>query len=247
MEATIGQEHMATRGLEVTQAIREGIASGEYSPGSRMNESELASRLGVSRTPVRGALSVLAVEGLLEYTPNSGYKVRSFGSSDIQNVYVVRANLEGLVARQAAINGLSDSARGTAYRIIDETAALVSTQSWTDAVRVSWEALNHEFHEVIREAAQNDFLVQMIRRTDEIPFFGLIRFQWYDAEYMRGAHQEHIEILDAITNRQAGRAEALETEHVYRSGRRLARQWQLIEERKNTSPLDTTTGVRKIG
>lgn len=239
---------MATRGLKVTQSIREGIASGDYTPGSRMNESELAARLGVSRTPVRGALSVLAVEGLLEYTPNSGYRVRSFGSSDIQNVYTVRANLEGLVARQAAINGLSDRARGTASRIIDETAALVRAQSWSDPVRASWEKLNHEFHEVIREAAQNDFLVQMIRRTDEIPFFGLIRFQWYDAEYMRGAHEEHIEILDAITNRQAGRAEALETEHVYRSGRRLARQWQLIEERKTPSPPATAAAeLRKLG
>lgn len=238
---------MATRGLEVTQAIRDGIASGEYSPGSRMNESELASRLGVSRTPVRGALSVLAVEGLLEYTPNSGYKVRSFGTSDIKNVYFVRARLEGLVAREAAIHGLSDSARGTAYRIIDETAALVSLQAWTEEVRKSWEDLNHEFHEVLRAAAQNDYLVQMIRRTDEIPFFGLIRFQWYDAEYMRGAHQEHIEILDAITNRQADRAEALETEHVYRSGRRLARQWQLIEERKDTASRAFTPEVRKLG
>ncbi|MGP9788818.1 GntR family transcriptional regulator [Roseinatronobacter sp. NSM] len=234
---------MATRGLEVTRSIREGIASGDYSPGSRMNESELAARLGVSRTPVRGALSVLAVEGLLEYTPNSGYRVRSFGSGDIQNVYAVRANLEGLVARQAAMNGLSDHARGTAHRIIDETAALVSMQSWSDAVRASWEKLNHEFHEVLRDAAQNEYLVQMIRRTDEIPFFGLIRFQWYDAQYMRGAHEEHIEILDAIINRQAGRAEALETEHVYRSGRRLARQWQMIEERKKPQSGATAIGM----
>ncbi len=234
---------MATRGLEVTQSIRDAIANGEYTPGSRMNESELAKALGVSRTPVRGALSVLAVEGFLEYTPNSGYKVRSFGSVEIQNVYAVRAHLEGLVARQAAINGLSDLARGAAYRILDETAALVRLQTWTDDVRASWESLNHEFHELIREAADNEFLVQMIRRTDEIPFFGLIRFQWYDAQYMHDAHNEHIEILDAIVNGQSGRAEALETEHVYRSGRRLARQWQLIEERKSVA----ATGLRKTG
>lgn len=239
---------MATRGLEVTRAIRQGIATGEYSPGSRMNESELATQLGVSRTPVRGALSVLAVEGLLEYTPNSGYTVRSFSSNDIRNVYAVRANLEGLVARQAAINGLSDAARGTAYRLLDETAELVGTNSWSEAIRKSWEDLNHQFHEVIRHAAQNDFLVQMIRRTNEIPFFGLIRFQWYDSEFMRASHEEHIEIMDAIVNRQAGRADALETEHVYRSGRRLLRQWQLIEERK-TKPSNPSTApaMRKTG
>jgi len=223
---------MATRGLVVTRAIREGIARGEYGPGSRMNESDLAAQLGVSRTPVRGALSVLAVEGLLEYTPNSGYTVRSFSSEDIRNVYAVRANLEGLVARQAAINGLTDAARGTIHRVLEETAALVSTHTWDDAVRKEWEDLNHVFHEVIRDAARNSYLVQMIRRTDEIPFFGLIRFQWYDAEFMRGAHEEHIEIADAIFNRQSDRAEALETEHLYRSGRRLLRQWQIIEERK---------------
>lgn len=237
---------MATRGLEVTRTIREGIASGEYSPGSRMNESDLAAQLGVSRTPVRGALSVLAVEGLLEYTPNSGYTVRSFGSEDIRNVYAVRSNLEGLVAQQAAINGLTDTARGTMHRLLEETAALVATHAWDEAVRKKWEDLNHQFHEVIREAARNDYLVQMIRRTDEIPFFGLIRFQWYDAEFMRGAHEEHIEIADAIFNRQAERAEALEKEHLYRSGRRLLRHWQLIEERKQqvsaSAPLIRKTG-----
>ena len=70
-------------------AIRRG-----YAGGMRMNEIDLATSLGVSRTPIRGALSTLAAEGLLDYTPNSGYAVRSYSSKDIAATYEVRIALE---------------------------------------------------------------------------------------------------------------------------------------------------------
>jgi GntR family transcriptional regulator, vanillate catabolism transcriptional regulator len=221
---------MTTRGQEVVRALRDLIATGAYAPGSRLNENELAIALNVSRTPVRGALSTLAAEGLLVYRPNSGYTVRPFSSRDIEEIYAVRAELDGMSARLAALKGLTDQQRGTHHRLLQETEELIAEDRWNDEVCERWRSLNGAFHSVIHEAAGNSYLIRSIHKTDEIPFFALIRFKWYDKEMLRRSHEEHIEISDAILNRQPSRAQSLESEHVYRSGRRLVSNWRRIEE-----------------
>jgi len=221
---------MSTRGLEVGRALRDLIASGAYAPGSRLNENELAVALKVSRTPVRSALSTLAAEGLLVYRPNSGYSVRDFSSHDIKEIYAVRAELDGMSARLAAFNGLSDQQRGTHHRLLRETEHLIAEDRWNEDVCERWRSINRAFHAVIHEAADNSYLSRSIHQTDEIPFFALIRFKWYDKEMLQRSHEEHVEISDAILNRQPSRAQSLEAEHVYRSGRRLVSNWRRIEE-----------------
>ena len=86
----------ATRSLSVTDRIRSAILSGDYAPGARLHEVRLSENLGVSRTPIRSALQSLASEGLLEYTPNRGYSVRQFRTSEIVDAYEIRAMLESL-------------------------------------------------------------------------------------------------------------------------------------------------------
>ena len=137
---------MTTRSLEVTRRLRDGILDGTYPGGSRMNEIDLAAALGVSRTPIRGALATLGAEGLLDYTPNSGYVVRRYTAADIADIYAVRAVLGGLAARRAAEGGLGDEARGALHRVLDACALLVRSGDWSEAVRAQWEPLNREFH-----------------------------------------------------------------------------------------------------
>ena len=222
---------MATRSLEVTRAIRTGILEGSYPAGHHMNEIELAEALGVSRTPIRGALATLAAEGLLEYTPNSGYTVRRYGASDILDIYTVRSTLVGLAARLAAEIGLSDAARGAMHRVLDATAALVETGLWNDRIRSAWEPLNAEFHGIILDAAENPFLADMIRRSAEMPLFDHIRCQWYGPGELQRCHDDHTDLAEAIFSRQGARAEALSAEHTLRMGRHLARHWRKVEVR----------------
>lgn len=223
---------MVTRSLEVTREIRDRVLDGSYPGGSRMNEIELATALGVSRTPIRGALSTLAAEGLLDYTPNSGYVVRGYSAADIAEIYTVRANLDGLAARLAAENGFDDAGRGAVHRVLDESMALIRSGAWDESVRGAWDALNSRFHNLVYEAARNEFLVHLLKRSTDIPIVSHLRFQMFDAPYMERAHEEHVEIADAIVNRQPRRAEALETEHCYRAGRRLVEQWRRVEARQ---------------
>lgn len=229
---------MATRSLEVTRAIRDRILDGTYPGAARMNEIELATALGVSRTPIRGALSTLAAEGLLDYTPNSGYVVRRYTAADIADIYVVRAELDGLATRLAAQNGLDDTGRGAMMRVLDESARLIEARRWDDAVRDQWEVLNIRFHNIIYDATANPFLVSLLKRATDIPIIGHLRYVGYDLAALERAHEDHIEIADAIVQRQMQRAEALEVEHVYRAGRRLVEQVRRLESRSLAGARD---------
>ena len=73
-------------------AIREMILSGQFMPGERLHQDHLAETLGVSRTPLRTALARLAQDGLIDYEPNRGYRIRRFLVSDIREAFAVRAN-----------------------------------------------------------------------------------------------------------------------------------------------------------
>ena len=82
--------------------LRELVLDGAFAPGERVPEIELAKRLGVSRTPLRLALSTLAHEGLLEPLPGGGFVVRSFTRADVSDAIELRGVLEGTAARLAA-------------------------------------------------------------------------------------------------------------------------------------------------
>src|SRR2546421_3597949 len=87
--------------------IREMILRGELAAGARVAEAPLAQLLGMSRTPVRQALPVLAQEGLLGEHETRGYVVRGFSSADILDAVDLRGVLEGLAARRVAERGAS--------------------------------------------------------------------------------------------------------------------------------------------
>src|SRR5216683_3073383 len=90
--------------VAATELIREAILDGRLEPGSRLKEEELARELGISRTPVREALLILQAEGLVDAAPNRGAVVRSHDADDLEDLYQLRALLEGYAARRAAAN-----------------------------------------------------------------------------------------------------------------------------------------------
>lgn len=222
---------MATLCMQVTTAVRVGVLDGTYPGGVRLNEAELAAALGVSRTPVRGALSTLATEGLLDYTPNSGYVVRRFTPSDIGDIYVVRTRLDGFAARLAAECGLTDTQHGTILRILDDSRSVIEGGVVDDDVIAAWDSLNRRYHDVIYEACANPFLVDLLRRATEMPIVRYLRYADYSISSMTRAHEDHVEIAGAVIRREAERAEALGREHMHRAGRRVIDQLRRLEAR----------------
>src|SRR5437867_6791605 len=89
--------------VAATELIRQAILDGRLEPGSRLKEEELARELGISRTPVREALLMLQAEGLVDAVPNRGAMVRVHTPEDLDDLYQLRALLEGYAARRAAL------------------------------------------------------------------------------------------------------------------------------------------------
>lgn len=223
---------MATRGVSVTNKIRESVLAGDFPGGSRLNEVDLATTLDVSRTPVRAALSTLAAEGLLVYRPNSGYVVRTYSSRDIEGIYEVRAALEGLAARLVAEKGVSDLHRGIFHKVQEETAQILHAGAWDDGVLAVWMGLNDRFHDAVMEGADNPHLAMMLQKSRDIPLLKQLKFRWYDLAHVARAHEDHGDVFNAMVARQSVRAEALAREHVFRSGQRIIEQWRKVEARK---------------
>ena len=82
--------------------LREGIRAGEFRPGQRLRETELASRLTMSRTPVREAIRRLASDGLIEVAPSRGVMIIDLNKQQVRELYALRETLEGAAARLAA-------------------------------------------------------------------------------------------------------------------------------------------------
>jgi DNA-binding GntR family transcriptional regulator len=202
-----------SRPVEILERIRGLILTGEYGPEERLIEEQLAQRLGVSRTPVRQALTMLEAEGLVEIAPNRGATVCSFSIEDVWDIYDLRAVLEGHAARRATgrIEGgelermrkLAREMEGLAGRFDDHE----------EEIRVLV-ALNQEFHGTIVEASRNRRLQRLINRTVEIPLM-FKAFFWYTPHERAISNQFHRRILEALEKGDADRAEIIMREHVY--------------------------------
>ena len=133
--------------------ILEAIDTGIYRPGDRLVESELAERFGVSRTPIREALQWLETQSLLTRDGRS-LIVASLDHNQLSELYVVRAELEGLAARLAARHATAEEARVLRDMVEADQALLGNPKGLARA--------NRRFHKQIHLASHNRYLVQQL-------------------------------------------------------------------------------------
>lgn len=133
--------------------ILDAIDSGIYKPGDRLVESDLAERLGVSRTPIREALQRLETQSLLSRDGRS-LIVASLDHNQLAELYVVRAELEALAANLAARHATDEEIRVLRDMVEEDRALLGQPQAMSRA--------NRRFHKQIHLASHNRFLVQQL-------------------------------------------------------------------------------------
>jgi len=133
--------------------ILEAIDMGQYKPGSRLVESELAERFGVSRTPIREALQRLETQSLLTRDGRS-LIVASLDHSQLSELYVVRGELEGLAARLAARHATREELKVLRDMLEADRALIHDPEAMARA--------NRRFHKQIHLASHNRFLVQQL-------------------------------------------------------------------------------------
>lgn len=196
----------------VVTILREAILDGVLAPDVWLREMEVATALGVSRTPVRDAFRTLASEGLLGLSAHKGARVAQMTTDDILELYSVREALEGLAARLAA-------KRGSERQLEELAESLAKTQSAT--MRGDYgllTVLSVELHRIIRDAAANRYLSRSLSQIEAAT--GRFRASTYerpgDAER---SLDEHAALVSAIRARDHEGAERIAVEHM----RRLAK------------------------
>jgi DNA-binding GntR family transcriptional regulator len=194
---------------QVYEVLRERIASGEIERGSRLHQEDLATEFGVSRTPVREALSRLAAEGLVDLFANRGARVATATDTQLRSSYETRLVVEPGAARVAAQLGLTEPLELMKAAIADEERAGTSAAKHFEA--------NRAFHLAIVKGTGNPQLVQFMEHV----WIGRIGATLYETRVDPGGlaadHEAHLSIAEAIERGDGELAEGLTRGHLERA------------------------------
>jgi DNA-binding GntR family transcriptional regulator len=178
----------------IFNVLREAIIVGELKPGERLMEVQLAEKMGVSRTPVREAIRKLELEGLVTMIPRKGAHVSGLSTKDIMDVLEVRSSLDGLATSLAAIRMTDDELKS-----LQSVNAQFSNYTEKGNLQGSIKK-DVEFHEIIYKASRNEKLLQIVNNLrEQVHRFRVIYLKDYVSP--KELIKEHLEIVDAIKNR----------------------------------------------
>jgi DNA-binding GntR family transcriptional regulator len=196
-----------TRTERLAEQVSNAIIAGEFAPGARLDEQQLAQRFGVSRTPVREALRQLATSGLIDLRPRRGALVASLTPRDVETMFVAMAEMEASCARLSALR-MTSLERRRLETMQEQMAELVRSgdpEAYADA--------NQTFHLSIYAGAHNnvvsDFTSGLRRRV--APFR---RAQFRNPGRLPLSHAEHGTVVQAILASDAPGAHAAMLHHV---------------------------------
>jgi DNA-binding GntR family transcriptional regulator len=190
---------MATSGQDAYATIREQIISGEYAMGARLGEAELATALGVSRTPIREALRRLSADGLVEAEANRGARVASWTPDDLDQIYELRALLEGHAAARAATRVTPEDLEQLAElcdRMEEAVAAGITRSDNLDTLADG----NRRFHARIMAVAGNPRLHRLTDLLFQVPL-SIHTYRHYSVDELDRSMRHHREILEAFRHR----------------------------------------------
>jgi DNA-binding GntR family transcriptional regulator len=206
-----GQKNLT---LAAYDSIKKMMLNYDIVPGQRLVFVDLAKQLGVSRTPVNNALSILAKEGYLDFVPNQGYSVHKLTEKEAEGLYEVREILElGTIAK--AIRMMDDKKLAEFKRRKEDLV-----KSITERVQRKFFILDMEFHAGLVMMVENDYLTERYRETCQKIF---LRFRIEDLriERINAVIQEHDELFEAVSIRDVERARELIRRHHIKAKKNL--------------------------
>jgi DNA-binding GntR family transcriptional regulator len=200
----------------VHEELKAAILSGRLLPGQPVRQDDVATKLGVSRAPVREAMNQLEREGFLEFRPRRGFIVPTLDIDEVEEIFQIRMLLEEHAARTA-----------TQRRTIEDIAMVRGLLTAMQGERMEnaesiarWAALNREFHSAIVEASQQK---RVLRLTDNLrdSVEHYVRVDAATAESLGNARKEHQAIVEAFELGDAETAARLSKEHCQHTFERL--------------------------
>jgi len=193
---------------QVGGVLRDAILSGQFKPGTVLNEKELAERLGVSKTPIREGLSLLEHDGLVQTIPRRGYIVTPITVQHIHDLFDLRIILESAAVERTALLITDDQVQALNTLVPDVMPAGDMTK-WLDR--------NVEFHYAVASISGNERLARLIKQLlEEMQ-------RMIAAGYVPGEHEK---VLQALREREPRRAAQAMREHIEEVRRQTLRVTQ---------------------
>jgi DNA-binding GntR family transcriptional regulator len=210
-QAQRGGLGFSSKGLSLAeqahQAIRLAIRQRRFRSGDRLIENELADMLGLSRTPIREALSRLQAEGLAEQHPHRGFTVVEFDHAMVAELYQMREALEGTAARLAAKTADEAELSLLESLHLDYVQLVQAEDSGEIAMK------NRQFHEALILCAHNRFLLRTMEPLHDA--LGLLgESNMLDLNRAKENINDHANILSALMSKDAQAAELAAREHI---------------------------------
>src|SRR6202049_3221136 len=224
--------HLKTRRAEtlcslVAEELERMIIRGELQAGDRINESELAQMLNISRGPIREACRSLEKSNLVRVVTNRGVFVREMSVAQAAEIYDVRAHLFGLAGRLAASR--------ISFRDVAELRAMVAEMQEAKDIDTYY-PLNVAFHARLVEMSGNNRVAELYTALSKdlhlFPRRGLV-----EHDSMATSNQEHLRIIEALRDHSSDLAERTMTDHI------LAGKARLLERVGEQSPEVSETGL----
>ena len=191
----------------LAEEIRRRIIEGEYQPGQPLREQELESKFGSSRGPIREAFRLLLQSGLVEHQPRKGFRVKKYSPKALEDLYRLRAMLEGAVIDELAgveIPPLVQALR----RILDDME-----KSYSDNDLKKYFSVNVQFHQKIIDSTENEPLRNVLQYVNEmsLPVRHLLLQKNFPS---RRTIDYHRQIVDSIEKGDLATARRVTEEHI---------------------------------
>lgn len=208
-------------GARIASELRDAILAGEYAPGTRIRQEDLADRHGASRLPVREALRMLEAEGLLTLVANTGAWVAKLTLADCEELYRIRERIEPLL--------LSYSVPHLGEEAIDHLGQLAGAMEIDGDVE-EFLRLDREFHLGSYAAADTAVLGELVlglwNRTQH---YRRAFTRVFQSDGDRDVHHDHHLLVAAIRRRDVEEAERIQSAHIRRTRLELARHPEIFE------------------
>lgn len=200
--------------VQVSKKIQDEIVYGHLAPGTKLDEVKLCEKYGVSRTPIREALKLLASEGLVEIRPRRGAIIPALNIVKLFEMFEVMAYLEGMCGRLAArrINEEEKAELLSLHNQCKEYVVDDNTENYYEA--------NRKFHFFLYQLSHNSFLIEQASNLHN-RLHPYRRLQLRVNNRMQHSFEEHQRIVDAVINSDEDLAESLLKEHVSVQGERF--------------------------
>ena len=227
--------------LQVSKILRGLVLSGEFKPGDRLNETVIATKLGVSRSPIREALKVLETEDLVVNRGQKGTFVKDLSEKEVRDIYSVLCLISEASIREA-VERFDEKKEKELRQLMRQQDNIFKS---SDARKVFLGA--RRFHAFIVEASGNDLLKKIydfVQAQEHRCRFATIAL---GGEDLAEANMEHTAIAEALLSHDAAKAEALMKAHLQKACLRGLKGLQILAKKEPESPDTAAAEKNKIG